>query len=573
MGPSSTSTQHPGTTARRVALSPTRAPRSPTLYDRAGEGDKILVVQGTYTEDLVVSKVVTLRGGYESRGWTRNVTLYETILHGSGAGSVIVFETGSDGATLDGFTATGGAATEPPRGGGIRMAGVSPTIISNTVTHNSAEIAGGGVFVADGAPLIRGNMIENNESDYAGGGIDVPQAAPRIEGNTISDNRAIMGAGIRVWDSSSVTITDNTVTENSALHGGGILVADSCSPAIRENAITSNTAGSGGGIFVLYRSSPLIASNTISNNEAEGHGGGIRVARHSSPSIQNNLIDDNEAWVGGAIDVWDEAVPSITGNTMTDNEAGKGAGLHAWASSFPEIGDNAFISNTAHINGGALWARDDSALLDEDGDPLPEPDSRNTYDGNEPNDIYYEPARPVAPEPGPGRDIHVPADYLSIQAAIDAADDWDTVIVAPGIYTENLRFPGKTITVRSEDPEDPTTVAATVIDGGGSNQVVTFEEPVSTSTLLSGFTIRNGSTSNEGGGILCRDQANPTLSHNVITGNTTEAHGGGIACWNSAPAILENTIDGNAAEQGGRHKLRPRLLGRHPRQPYPAERS
>ena len=44
-------------------------------------------------------------------------------------------------------------------------------------------------------------------------------------------------------------------------------------------------------------------------------------------------------------------------------------------------------------------------------------------------------------------ELNVPSQYSSIQAAIDAAQTGDTMIVQPGIYTENIDFHGKAVTV------------------------------------------------------------------------------------------------------------------------------
>lgn len=45
--------------------------------------------------------------------------------------------------------------------------------------------------------------------------------------------------------------------------------------------------------------------------------------------------------------------------------------------------------------------------------------------------------------------IHVPADYPTIQAGIDAATNGDTVLVDTGTYVENINYMGKSIVIAS----------------------------------------------------------------------------------------------------------------------------
>jgi predicted GH43/DUF377 family glycosyl hydrolase len=62
------------------------------LQARASPGDTIRVAQGTYTETLRIDRGVTLEGGYEASGWTRDVSRYETILKGSSTPFVIPWD-------------------------------------------------------------------------------------------------------------------------------------------------------------------------------------------------------------------------------------------------------------------------------------------------------------------------------------------------------------------------------------------------------------------------------------------------------------------------------------------------
>ncbi|HUT28222.1 MAG TPA: choice-of-anchor Q domain-containing protein [Sedimentisphaerales bacterium] len=141
----------------------------------------------------------------------------------------------------------------------------------------------------------------------------------------------------------------------------------------------------------------------------------------------------------------------------------------------------------------------------------------------------------------------VPEEYGTIQAAIAASDDGDTVVVAPGRYHENISFLGKAVTLRSTDPNNRDIVAATIIDGGGAGSVVNFMNGERTVSLLDGLTITNGNAV-KGGGIYCAF-AGPTITNCIITGNSAEK-GGGIYRCNGGP-IRNCIITGNRAEKGG----------------------
>jgi len=133
----------------------------------------------------------------------------------------------------------------------------------------------------------------------------------------------------------------------------------------------------------------------------------------------------------------------------------------------------------------------------------------------------------TASEPSYGRLIDVPRDFQTIQAGIDNAQAGDTVLVAPGVYRENLVVRRAILLVsRILTTNNPTYIDSTIVDGNAADCCISLEEG-SGSTVVRGFTIRNG-RQDYGGGVDCRQNTSPRLEYLLITGNRANIYGGGI---------------------------------------------
>jgi len=74
----------------------------------------------------------------------------------------------------------------------------------------------------------------------------------------------------------------------------------------------------------------------------------------------------------------------------------------------------------------------------------------------------------------------------SIPAAIDAAIDYDEIVVGPGKYVETINFSGKAIVLRSSGGPDITMITT---DAAGPGPVVVCTSGEDHETVLEGFTI------------------------------------------------------------------------------------
>ena len=145
--------------------------------------------------------------------------------------------------------------------------------------------------------------------------------------------------------------------------------------------------------------------------------------------------------------------------------------------------------------------------------------------------------------------------YTSIQKAINMALAGREVWVASGTYSERIAlkkglaiYGGFAGTETKRNQRNPA-ANVTIIDGGRLGSVVTAPRGADASTIIDGFTIRNGKAT-DGGGINC-SYSSPTIRNNVISGNTALRHGGGIYFISSSPVIANNAIKSCTASDGG----------------------
>jgi predicted outer membrane repeat protein len=149
---------------------------------------------------------------------------------------------------------------------------------------------------------------------------------------------------------------------------------------------------------------------------------------------------------------------------------------------------------------------------------------------------------------------HVPSEYQTIRAGIDAAVDGDTVLVADGTYTgdgnRDIDLLGKAIRVSSENGPE-----LTIIDCDGSesdpHRGFIFHSFEDSNSVVQGFTIKNGYVMDTGGGIYSAWRCSPTIVGNIIIGNRAYYEGGGVWCSYDPAVIRRNVIRGNTASWGG----------------------
>jgi len=389
--------------------------------------------------------------------------------------------------------------------------GYSWSTIDGFTVHNTMPTSGHGIECSSASPVIANNNILGNR--YMG--IRCTKSSAKIIGNSISGN----GLGALILVDSPITILNNTITGNLAQMGAGILLARS-SAVIANNIVAFNSSG-------LYKSAsdpiePVLQNNCVYGNTAYNYSvitPGPGDFQDKDPMLVGDGFGRAHLYPGSpCIDSgWNEApdlpASDIDGQPRKQDGDGNGTlvvdiGADESNGGIPAISHKVVRVSTSgdDANDGSTWAL-----------------AKRT-----------------------------------IKAAINAVaatggEVWVAGSTDPeaGTYRERITIPPLVYLYGGFDGTDNRdwTTNVTILDGEQKGAVVTVQAGYFVSGI-DGFTIRNGSNTSNGGGIVC-NQGSPIISNNSITGNTTTRNGAAIFCYNASPRITNNTISGNAATEYG----------------------
>ena len=523
--------------------------------DSATHGDTIIVAEGTYYENIFFNgKNIVLTGTYpDSWAVVENTIIDGSLPDNPDTNSVITFD-GSENeyCVLQGFTIQNGTGTKQQIyssyytcGGGILGNHTQATIKRNIITNNYCYWHGSALYLCDG--VIDSNRISENESDCVG---TLADCNATISNNIIRDNTADYATGCYNCDG---IIINNTIINNNNIteHSGGILRF--CGGVITNNILWGNWSVDG--MQISSSSSPKYSciqdwtsggEGNINSNPRLSYNGYLTI---NSPCINTATdtdapsedIDVESRFLDAGVDIGADEFVDPEGDSLPDwIEA---LGIIEYGSDNDSDG---MPNGYEYDNGLNPFIDDADSDIDDDGFS----NYQEYLDGTDPQDPFSRAVLYTFYVSPTGGDTYP---YLSwqdaantIQNAIDASHSGDTVIVAEGIYYENINLGDRSIVLICTDPDSPVVVNNTIIDGSNSGSVVTFDGTESSRCVLAGFTIRNGNAT-YGGGIVGNGTF-AAIEKNRIVGNYGSS-GGGLYICNGI--VQNNFITGNSSRYGG----------------------
>lgn len=423
-------------------------------------------------------------------------------------------------------------------------------------THDCAFCGGYGSGGGADNSTLKNCIMANNSSDYGGGASWSTLNNCALYANSSGSSGG--GAG-------NSTLNNCTLTGNSADGSGGGADGSTLNNSIVYFNFAQAGANFSGSTLNFCCATPLPDSGTNDITAAPQMADDDHVAANSpcigagSPYYSTGVDIDGQPWLSppsiGCDEFYAGAVTGALSVAVAADysEASTGFYLNLSAqvsgrarSNAWNFGDGSVVSNAVFIAHDWMTPGDYPVTFTAYNDDNPGGVSATTTVHVAVQLVYYvdiNSTNPVAP-------FHSwSTAATNIQDAIDVAVPASNslVLITNGIYESGGRPSDDSVTncvvvsspILLQSVNGPGTTA---IDGAAAMRCIYL----AAGARLAGFTLTNGESSGDGGGVFCETGA--SVSNCVLTGNSADGNGGGAAGGGS---IFNSTLEGNLAANNG----------------------
>ena len=384
-----------------------------------------------------------------------------------------------------------------------------------SIRFNTADDFGGGVYATNGS------IVDMDLGSYNCLGA----RCSRLSNNTIND----FGGGGVYANNSTVDLRNTFIEDNVANLGGGVYAQGSTVYAYNNLFAANNSTGGTGDGVRLYTGSNMSGNgNTLAHNDAGGAGTGQAIGIYNA----NLTLGCSIIWGhAGSIDL---AGQNVTYSDIEGGYAGTG-NLDVDPLFVNPAADDYHLQNTSPVIDRCVSGI--SPDFDNERRPIVRTTAASPYD--------------MGADEASGVDrvgVNGACAYGTIQQAVNAAGDGDTIRVAEGVYFENVDITGgKVITVAGGYDSTCVTPSggATRIEGSAGSGS-TFDIYTNATVALRDLQIAWGS--GQGGGVDVYSDAQVSLDNTDVF-NNHGSYGGGIYVNTGAVVTIDNDSDirGNTA--------------------------
>ncbi len=312
------------------------------------DGSIINLLAGIYTENLVITKSLTLQG--QGPG--------VTVIDGGGRDTVIWIDD-VVAVTIKDVTIQNGRS---PDGGGIFNPDGTITVTNSVIQNNDAVCGEGGGILNLGTTVLQDVLITGNQAAYGGGILNDELLLGRnitVTQNSAIDNlcAGITGYGGGIDNSGTLSLTGAFLEQNTAVNDGGAVENAGILTVTLSLFENNQSQTKGGGLDNVANSQAAIHQSTFRLNEAD-FGGGLNnegtMWLTSSAVYSNTAVLSGSSGGGGLRNETGGAL-LVTNSTISGNMSGDGGGLLNVGAKSTAVFHSSTIVNNFGVNVGGIY--------------------------------------------------------------------------------------------------------------------------------------------------------------------------------------------------------------------------
>ena len=259
----------------------------------------------------------------------------------------------------------------------------NPTVLSGDLgsplgdAGNACHVVVGATGATlDGFTVTGGNADRAGIAGHGGGLLCYNACSPLIADCRFIGNRAREGGAVYAYNLSSPAFRDCDFTDNDAAVGGAMVTRVGSSPLLERCRFLGDAARwRGGAVQIDYGSGPRFVDCVFDGCSSGGHGGAVFLESVAAQlgvvgtSFERCAFSGSRAGLrGGALSATDAGDPLLVGCSFTGNAAGAGGGaISADLRVTVTLRDCTFAANEGGTGGADVDVDTESRVVEDDG--------------------------------------------------------------------------------------------------------------------------------------------------------------------------------------------------------------
>jgi len=326
-------------------------------------GKVVFVAAGDYTENPTTS--VSLFGGYEAAGWTRDMVSCITVINSIPVNLKTLIIEGGNPISVQGFTINGRAAGSESTGVYISQETIAQ-LADNVIDGGAGTSQSRGVNNSGGSMILVNSIIVGGTESSGSIGVS-SSGGTAILANNIIEGGSARSTSYGVLTSGTVILLENDIDSGSGTnYSHGVYISNFGNVTLMNNVINGGPGGYNYGVF-NYTGTVKLLNNVITTGPGGDNSYGVISQHRCTMTLVNNIIDGGYGSDRSrGVSVFDNSTATLANNVINGGSDGLNSYSIYISISTATLANNVITGGSGDASYGVFSQESTTVLLNND---------------------------------------------------------------------------------------------------------------------------------------------------------------------------------------------------------------